>query len=50
MLEYSHAGCIGDYLKKGIRIDENQLREITVCCILGLEPFHAMQIPYKVSK
>ena len=39
-MEYCHCGLLLKYMKSGNKLNEEELREITSCCLLGLNYFH----------
>ena len=47
-MEYCHCGSVGAYLKRGNRLNEEELREIVSCCLLGLSYLHSRNIMHRV--
>ncbi len=39
-MEYCHCGSLASYIRNGNRLNEDELREITSCCLLGLNYLH----------
>ena len=39
-MEYCHCGSLANYVRNGNRLNEDVLREITSCCLLGLNYLH----------
>ena len=48
-MEYCHCGSVASYVRKGNRLNEEELREIACCCLLGLNYLHKMIIIHRVS-
>ena len=42
-------GALSDYMRKGNRLNESELRDIAACCLLGLNYLHNMKIIYRVD-
>ena len=40
IMEYCHCGSLANYIRNANRLNENELREITSCCLLGLNYLH----------
>ncbi|KAK8832129.1 hypothetical protein WA577_005224, partial [Blastocystis sp. JDR] len=40
IMEYCHCGSLASYMRNANRLNENELREITSCCLLGLNYLH----------
>ena len=39
-MEYCHCGSLASYMRNANRLNEDELREITSCCLLGLNYLH----------
>ena len=48
-MEYCHCGSVASYVRKGNRLNEEELREIASCCLLGLNYLHKKNIIHRVS-
>ena len=48
-MEYCHSGSIASYLKRGNRLNEEQLRDIVSCALLGLSYLHNHNIIHRVG-
>lgn len=48
-MEYCPYGSIGSYLKKGNRLNEEELKEVVSCCLLGLSCLHKRSMNHGVS-
>ena len=48
IMEYCHSGSIASYLKRGNRLNEEQLRDIVSCALLGLSYLHNHNIIHRV--
>ena len=40
IMEYCHCGSLASYIRHGNRLNEDELREIASCCLLGLNYLH----------
>ena len=40
IMEYCHCGSLASYMRNANRLNEDELREITSCCLLGLNYLH----------
>ena len=49
VMEYCPCGTLSDFMKKGNRLNENELRDIAACCFLGLNYLHNMKIVHRVG-
>ena len=49
-MEYCHCGSLGAFIKSGKRLNEDQLRDIASCCLLGLSYLHNKKIMHRVVK
>ena len=47
-MEYCHCGSIASYLKGGNRLNEDELREIVSCSLLGLSYLHNKNVMHRV--
>lgn len=50
VMEYCHCGSLDAYLKHGNRLNENELRDITSCSLLGLSCLHNLKVIHRVNK
>ena len=48
-MEYCHCGSVASYVRKGNRLNEEELREIASCCLLGLNYLHKKNIIHRVN-
>ena len=48
-MEYCQCGSIRVLLESGYVLNEDELREIVSCCLLGLDFLHNMNIVHRVS-
>lgn len=48
MMEYCRCGSVANYMRRGNRLTEEQIREIASCCVLGLSYLHNMRIVHRV--
>ena len=48
-MEYCCYGSLADYIGKGNRLNESELREIASCCLLGLNYLHNLRIIHRVG-
>lgn len=49
VMEYCHCGSIASYLKGGNRLNEDELREIVSCSLLGLSYLHNKNVMHRVA-
>lgn len=49
MMEYCKYGSLGDILKRHAKLSEVEIREITGCCVLGLNEIHSNKIMHSVG-
>ena len=47
-MEYLHYGTIERYLRNGNRLNEEELREVVSCCLLGLSYLHKRNMLHRV--
>ena len=47
-MEYCHCGSIASYLRRGNRLNEEELRAIASCCLLGLSYLHKRNVAHRV--
>ena len=47
-MEYCPYGSLGGYLKKGNQLNEDELREVVSCCLLGLSYLHKRNVIHGV--
>ena len=50
MTGYSCHGLIGDYLKRGNGLNEDELQMVASCCLLGLDFLHRKNIIHGVNE
>lgn len=48
MMEYCEYGSLGEILKRHSKLSEEEIREITSCCVLGLNEIHGNKIIHSV--
>ena len=48
-MEYCQCGSIRVLLESGYVLNEDELREIVSCCLLGLDSLHKLNIIHRVS-
>ena len=48
-MEYCQCGTIRTLLESGYVLNEEELREIVSCCLLGLDSLHKLSIIHRVS-
>ena len=48
-MEYCQCGSIGTLLNSGYVLNEEELREIASCCLLGLDSLHKLNNIHGVS-
>ena len=49
-MEFCHCGSLSAFKKGGNQLNENELREITSCCLFGLNYLHNNKIIHRVSE
>ncbi len=49
VMEYCPCGTLSDYMRKGNRLNESELRDIAACCLQGLNYLHSMKIIHRVG-
>lgn len=49
VMEYCPYGTLSDYVRKGNRLNESELRDIAACCFLGLNYLHTKHIVHRVG-
>ena len=49
-MEYCKYGDLYKYIRNGHRLREDELRDITSCCLQGLETLHKHKIMHRVDK
>lgn len=47
-MEYCRCGSVGNYIKSGVPLTEEELKEIVSCCLLGLHHLHSKKIIHRV--
>ncbi|KAK8829645.1 Serine/threonine-protein kinase [Blastocystis sp. ATCC 50177/Nand II] len=50
VMEYCRCGSVANYMRRGNRLTEEQIREIASCCVLGLSYLHSMRIVHRDIK
>ena len=48
-MEYCQCGSMRTLLNSGYMLNEEELREIVSCCLLGLDSLHKLNIIHRVS-
>ena len=48
-MEYCQCGSIRTLLNSGYVLNEEELREVASCCLLGLNTLHKLSIIHRVS-
>ena len=48
-MEYCQCGSIRTLLNSGYMLNEEELREVASCCLLGLNTLHKLNIIHRVS-
>ena len=48
-MEYCQCGSMRTLLNSGYMLNEEELREIASCCLLGLDSLHKLNIIHRVS-
>ena len=48
-MEFCHCGSLGEFIREGNRLNEDELRDIASCCLLGLEYLHKSGYMHGVS-
>ncbi len=50
VMEYCHCGSLAAFLGRGSRLNEDELRDISACSLLGLNNLHNLKVIHRVSK
>ena len=48
-MEYCQCGSMRTLLNSGYMLNEEELRELVSCCLLGLDSLHKLNIIHRVS-
>ena len=48
-MELCHCGSLSDFVARGILLNENELRDVTCCCLFALSHVHNNNIIHRVG-
>lgn len=49
-MEYCHCGSLAAFLGRGSRLNEDELRDISACSLLGLNYLHNLKVIHRVGE